>query len=210
MPITFYALNRFFSSFTLTNTGRDILLFAELLVGLVILTTNNILSASIISREGDSIYFLKTNPQSVVKHIWVKLFLIYINTIFVIIISLILNISYGSNIGSSGDDFEIILMHLIFFFVAIIHAIWSAESDITSPDNVDYKQTGLLDNNKNVLISIKKGIFMSVSILAIFLILKAITSIFIAMIIMLVILLVLLVVKIFTINLKTSVYLRWK
>lgn len=210
MPITFYALNRFFSSFTLTNTGRDILLFAELLVGLIILTTNNILSASIISREGDSIYFLKTNPQSVVKHIWVKLFLIYINTIFVIIISLILNISYGSNIGSSGDDFEIILMHVIFLLVAIIHAIWSAESDIISPDNIDYKQTGLLDNNKNVLISIKKGIFMSVSILAIFLIIKAVTSIFIAMIIMLVILLVLLVVKVFTINLKTSVYLRWK
>lgn len=204
MPLLFYFLNRLFKTLTLSPYGHGIVFFAQIFLGLLLLTTANIMASTVITRDGGASYLLKTSPRDVRYLVLAKLGIIFTLSFVIIVFSLFLNFRIG--LFSLA---ETILMHLLFLVGTFIHIIWSAEFDIKDPLDDEYQETGVLDENKNVTRSIGLGIIFSIIVSAFVILFYKqlnVTGLMIAIGILMVFLVYRIVLAFFKIN----VYIRWQ
>ena len=203
MPLIFYFLNSFFKLVVLTSLGRQLVYLGEMAMGVLLLTSGNFLAATIISREEQNIYFLKTNPQNIFSIILGKLTIPFIINLGVIITNLVLN-----DITSVFFLTENIALHIIFLLAILIHSAWVAEIDIEMPDQETYKDSDNIGDNKNIFKAIFVGILLAViiTLFSFILINKGAQLIFTVLI---PILTLFLGYRICMLIIKTKVYLRW-
>ena len=205
MPLLFYFLNKFFFLMNLSKYGQKVVLLSQIFLGLLILTSANIMASTIISREGSSAYLLKSSPRNVINLVLAKLFIIFIISFLIITFSLFLNFKTGL-----WGLKETIMMHLIFLLGTTIHIIWAAEFDIFKSYDKEYAETEVLENNKNIARSVSLGIIFSLSV-------AFITRTFsnfhklreVYLFITVGLLVVLLIYRITMLILKTNTYIRW-
>ena len=203
MPLIFYFLNSFFKLVILTSLGRNIVFLGELGMGLLLLTSGNFLAATIISREEQNMYMLKTNPQNIFSVISSKLTIPLVINIGVIITNFILNDITGVFLMKDN-----LALHLIFLLGILIHTIWVAEQDIESPDEETYKDSDNIQDNKNIYKAIFIGIIITTLITVLAYLFKQINEVMIFSVLM-PLLLIFLGLRITFLVIKTKVFLRW-
>lgn len=203
MPLIFYFLNSFFKLVILTSLGRNIVFLGELGMGLLLLTSGNFLAATIISREEQNMYMLKTNPRNIFSVISSKLTIPLVINIGVIITNFILNDITGVFLMEDN-----LALHLIFLLGILIHTIWVAEQDIESPDEETYKDSDNIQDNKNIYKAIFIGIIITTLITVLAYLFKQINEVMIFSVLM-PLLLIFLGLRITFLVIKTKVFLRW-
>lgn len=205
MPLLFYFLNKFFFLMNLSQYGQKVVLLSQVFLGLLILTSANVMASTIITREGSSAYLLKSSPRNVINLILAKLFIIFLISFSIITFSLFLNFRTGL-----WGLKETLMMHIIFLIGTTIHIIWAAEFDIFKSYDREYAETEVLENNKNIARSISLGIIFS---LAVVFLTRTLSNIYklkeIYLYITAGLLFILLIYRMTLIVLKTNTYIRW-
>ena len=156
LPISHFFLSYLFKSFNLSGRGIRLTTTVMLLIGLLIVTTSNHLSASIITREGDEFYLTKVIPTDIKKLIAAKLTINFGLVFFTILFDLVMLLFI-----KQMPTMTIIKLTGILLIVAFVHIVWSAEIDILNPEHKMYGELKTLDYSKNIQTSMAIGITLS-------------------------------------------------
>lgn len=144
LPISVLLLNKIYAAMNTRLAGQQMAIVFNILIILVVLLSTNYVFASIYSKEGNSIYIVKTSPTGYFKLLVPKL----IFNMFVSILSLIVTFIIYGNMTSMPTT-QILLFFFSVLFVYIAHALWSAELDFMNPQNRQYATTGSNVSNPN-------------------------------------------------------------
>jgi len=129
---------------------------------LIIILSNNVNMSSVLSKEGNAYYHLKTSPIKLKLVIMSKLFLNVIFSVASIITTSIIFFNF-SKIGFWNSMF----VCLIVIFVYLGHLLWSMETDILNPKYKNYNNGISYVVNPNESFSIFLAFFISLIIFGI-------------------------------------------
>ena len=116
----------------------------NVLILLLISTSQNAVLASVYSREGNARYIIKTRPVSYANSVVAKLAVSLAATSLSVALSVI---AYKSVTGASAVDSA--LLCFIGIFVNVAYIFWSAELDIMNPQSRQYSTVGVSFDNPN-------------------------------------------------------------
>jgi hypothetical protein len=155
-PFLMYVMSSIFSAINTSITGNSLVIGFNIIIGLVISTAGNTISATALSVEGEEFATLKTAPTNTYKISWAK---ILVNIIF-------------SNLGVLMGMIVIIFfakiefVNIILLFIALVllntgHIFKSFQIDLLNPQFLSYATTGNVNNNPNVAKSMVAGIILA-------------------------------------------------
>ena len=157
LPFLIYIVNLIFLSLKMSIFGFRIALGMNLLIGLMLLMSGNIMSATALSREGSEFYLLKTVPAHLQNIAWAKLTInIIISTIFIIVACFALYFTHVYPLSS------IFGLGIIYFFVNTAHIFWSFELDLMNPKFKEFAGNQAIDDNPNATKSIIIGAALAI------------------------------------------------
>ena len=133
MPLALYLLNKIFANMDTRYVGDAIAVAINYLIILLILLSNNVKAASILSSEGDTIYHMKVNPSSFRAALLAKLTISYVLSL----ISTVMTCAIVGSISKMGF-LPSFLMCLSIILVNTAHVLWSIDMDIMNPQYKRY------------------------------------------------------------------------
>ncbi len=158
-PFLIYIMNTIFSAINTNPLGDTLIIVFNLIIGLLLATAGNTLSATALSVEGNEFALLKTAPSQTYKVAWAKItFNMILSTLGLLLgcltYSLLTQVSIGSAIG--------------FTFVMVLfntaHIFQSFQFDILNPRLNDFAQTGNANDNPNIGRSLFSGVLIAVGV----------------------------------------------
>lgn len=158
-PFLIYVMNTIFSKINTNPLGDTLIIVFNLVIGLLLATASNTISATAISVEGEEFALLKTAPSQTYKVAWAKItFNMIISTIGVLLgcltYALITQVDVWSAIG--------------FTFVMLLfntaHIFWSFQLDILNPRLNEFAQTGNANDSPNIGRSLLAGVLIAICV----------------------------------------------
>ncbi len=155
-PFLMYIMNYIFNIINTNPLGDSLIIGFNIMIGLVLLTANNTMSATAISNEGEQFVLLKTSPGKNYMIVYSKML---INIIF----------STGAILAGLGAILAVtqvgltnlILTLVLFFIVNTAHIFGSFQIDILNPSLREYAKSGDTSTNPNAGKSILQGLLLS-------------------------------------------------
>lgn len=159
LPFALYIVNQFLDAIKTSNLGNMLIITINIIIGLMLLTASNTMSATAISSEGSEFGLVKTAPSKTNSITWAKLSINFALSLLAIVATSIIlatttSISYQS----------ILVMTFIFITVNSAHMLWAYQLDLLNPKLTEYAQTGTFHDNQNISKSILIGFVISVII----------------------------------------------
>ncbi len=144
LPVAILFLNKTFVAMNTRLAGQHMAVAFNVLILLLISTSQNSVLASVYSREGNARYIIKTRPVSYANSVVAKLAVSLAATSLSVALSVI---AYKSVTGASAVDSA--LLCFIGIFVNVAYIFWSAELDIMNPQSRQYSTVGVSFDNPN-------------------------------------------------------------
>ena len=144
LPISILLLNKIYSAMNTRLLGQQMATIFNMVIILIVLLSTNYVFASIYSKEGNSIYIVKTSPTGYFKLLVPKLAF----NAFVSILSLVTTFVIFGTMTNMPTG-QLILFFFSVLFIYLAHVLWSAELDFMNPQNRQYATTGSNVNNPN-------------------------------------------------------------
>lgn len=143
MPIAILLLNKIYNAMDTRLQGAYMTIMFNILVIMLILLSSSVTMASVYSRDGNSAYLSKTNPQPYFNSLIVRL----IPNAVLMTISLIVTVVVLKDHASSFINPTLLFFCLESFYLG--HLLWSAELDLMNPQIEQYAETGTHTYNPN-------------------------------------------------------------
>lgn len=156
VPFAFYLLNQFLSAINTSLLGNNIVLAINVVVGLLLLTASNTISATAISSEGSEFSLLKTAPSKTSSITWAKLTINFTLSLIAIIMSSII-----LNLTTSISTTNIIIIFYVLLTINTAHMFWAFQLDLLNPRLNEYATTGSHHDNPNISKSILNGLILA-------------------------------------------------
>ena len=144
LPIALFLSNNIYAAMNTRLLGQYMTFAFNLLIVLLIVTSNNVKMASIYSREGASSYLMKTAPG----HQLIFLLSKVIVDVVLVILSLITTLVIVQLVNPMPIE-NIILFFATVTFVYLAHLAMSVELDIMHPQTQHYTNSEENDSNPN-------------------------------------------------------------
>lgn len=155
-PIAVLTLNKIYGAINTALFGTHLTVAFNILIIMLFVLSHNISASSVYSRDGESLYMLKTLPSR--PHILLLSRLGYYTVSTTILLSVVLGIYFGFA-GLVWTD--AVLMYLTMLMYAFIHILVSAEIDFLHPQSALFRTEGLASKNPNEVKSILLTFAMS-------------------------------------------------
>lgn len=155
-PFLMYIMNYIFSIINTNPLGDSLIVGFNIMIGLVLLTANNTMSATAISNEGEQFVLLKTSPGKNYMIVYSKMVINLVFSTFAILMGLgaILAIA---QVGIAN----LLLTLLLFLIVNTAHIFASFQLDVLKPSLREHAKTGDSNANPNAGKSILQGLLIS-------------------------------------------------
>lgn len=144
LPVATFFLNKTFVAMNTRLAGQHMAVAFNVLLMLLISTSQNSVLASVYSREGNARYIIKTRPVSYANSVVAKL---YVNLVATTLSVVLATVGFANVTGTSVTDS--VLLAVIVVFVNIAYIFWSAELDIMNPQSRQYSTVGVSFDNPN-------------------------------------------------------------
>ncbi len=155
-PIAVLTLNKIYAAINTALFGTHLTVAFNILIILLFVLSHNISASSVYSRDGESLYMLKTLPSR--PHLLLLSRLGYYAVTTIVLLSVIFGV-YLSFAGLAWTD--AVLMFLAILMYAFIHILASAEIDFLHPQSALFRTEGLASKNPNEVKSILLAFGMS-------------------------------------------------
>lgn len=155
-PIAVLTLNKIYAAINTALFGAYLTVAFNILIIMLFVSSHNISASSVYSRDGESLYMLKTMPARPFNLLISRLGYYMLSTLVVLSAVLGVFLSFAS-IGA----LEAVFMFLTLLMYAYIHIIVSAEIDFMHPQSALYRTEGLASKNPNETKSILLAFVMS-------------------------------------------------
>lgn len=165
MPIIVFCYDSFIIQISVSQAGEMMILGSHVLTFSIVAILSNVMSASAISREGASFYYMKIVPKSYYMQIGAKLAVNIILSSIAIFITGIISLFYF-------EWWKAILSMICVWFTCIGHACYSLDLDIKSPELKWFGYGEMSSINKNTTKSLVMGLLLAL-VIGLFVILTA-------------------------------------
>lgn len=155
-PIAVLTLNKIYAAINTALFGTNLTIAFNILIILLFVLSHNVSASSVYSRDGESLYMLKTLPDRP-QNLLLSRLGYYATTTFVLI-GVVLAIFFSF---TSMAWIDAVLMFLTIVMYAYIHILVSAEIDFMHPQSALYRTEGLASKNPNETKSILLAFVMS-------------------------------------------------
>jgi ABC-2 type transport system permease protein len=164
-PFLMYVINSIFSAINTSIAGDSLVIGFNIIIGLVISTAGNTISATALSTEGEEFATLKTAPTNTYKISWAKILVNIIFSNLGILMGMVVLLFFAKI-----QTINILLLFIALIFLNTGHIFKSFQIDLLNPQFLSYATTGNVNNNTNVAKSMIVGIILAVvfGIIAIF------------------------------------------
>ncbi len=156
LPIAVYLLNKTYSAMNTRLSGQYMTVGFTLLVALLIVTSENVSYASVLSADGNARPIAKTQP--IIPQISITARLIV--RLIVMIVSTTTAMSLWQKVTHLGTA-NVVLAGLAIVFAGTAHLFWSVEMDVMNPQHDQFATVGTAYNNPNERNSTIYGFVMS-------------------------------------------------
>lgn len=126
MPFIVFSYDKLLMGLTVNQAGVNMIAGAHLMIVAIMAMLSNIVSASAVSREGNSFYITKVIPQNYFLQMFAKMAFNAIFTVSALIVTMIISMFIY-------PIWQVILGTVAVIFAAIGHIAWSIDMDIKSP-----------------------------------------------------------------------------
>lgn len=157
MPVALYIINGILDAISTSGLGDSLVIAINILIGLLLLTASNTLSATALTSEGSEFALIKTVPQNTYSLLWAKFTINFVLSLITIVLTTIM-----LGVFTGIKTHLIIITFLVWLLVNTAHMIWSFQLDLLNPKFVEYGQTGSMHDNPNVSKSILIGIVTAI------------------------------------------------
>lgn len=148
-PIGVFTLNKIYAAINTALFGAYLTIAFNVLIILLFVLSHNISASSVYSRDGESLYMLKTMPKKPVNLLFSRLGYYMIST--TVLLSIVLSIFIHFSALSWLDA---VFMFLALLMYAFTHIVVSAEIDFLHPRSNLYRTEGQASKNPNEIKSI--------------------------------------------------------
>ena len=143
-PILILTLDKIYAAINTALFGTNLTIAFNILIILLFVLSHNISASSVFSRDGESLYMLKTLPKSPINLLFSRLGYYAISS--AILITMMLSIFWSF---TSVSWFDAILMFLSILMYALTHIVISAEIDFLHPRMAMFRTEGKASKNPN-------------------------------------------------------------
>ena len=143
-PILILTLDKIYAAINTALFGTNLTIAFNILIILLFVLSHNISASSVFSRDGESLYMLKTMPKSPINLLFSRLGYYAISS--AILITMMLSIFWSF---TSVNWFDAILMFLSILMYALTHIVISAEIDFLHPRMAMFRTEGKASKNPN-------------------------------------------------------------
>ena len=144
LPIAVYFLNKTYAAMNTALTGQYMTVGFSMLVCLLIVTSDNVVYASVYSVDGAARPIAKTQPLNPRISLTVRL----VPRAAVIFVSTVVAACLWQSVAGF-TAYETMMLAFTVMFVGWAHLLWSAEMDIMRPQHDQYATVGLSFDNPN-------------------------------------------------------------
>lgn len=155
-PVLLYVINTIFSAINTSALGDRLIITFNMVIGLVLLTSNNTSCATAISREGLEFQVLKTAPSNTSRIIIAKILAQSICTFFAIVLGFVVLKSV-----TLIDNLQLLMLCAVYFLISYGHMLGALQYDVIYPKINDYAQTGDINKNKSLSKTMLSGVLIS-------------------------------------------------
>jgi hypothetical protein len=156
LPFTIYFMDRIFASMNTRLVGSQMVLTFNLLISLLIILSNNVMLASVFSKEGVAATKMKITPTNFSQVILGKILIPLILSLISLIATMII-----MGLGSKTSLSTVFFFFFIIAFIFLGHMLWSVELDLVSPEYRQYYNGDHNGINKNEVMSFLIGVITS-------------------------------------------------
>ena len=143
-PIALLTLDKIYAAINTALLGTNLTIAFNILIILLFVLSHNISASSVFSRDGESLYMLKTMPKRPINLLFSRLG--YYALTSAILTAMLLSIFW---IFTSISWLDAIFMFLSIFMYALTHIVVSAEIDFLNPKMALYRTEGKASKNPN-------------------------------------------------------------
>lgn len=155
-------LNKIYAAINTALFGAYLTIAFNILIIMLFITSHNVSASSVYSRDGESLYMLKSMPSNPYRLLFSRL------GYYMVVTLVLLSAMLGIFIGFSALSFtDCVLMFLTMLIYAYIHIVISAEMDFLHPCASMYRTEGVASKNPNESKSIILGFAMSLVLFAV-------------------------------------------
>ncbi len=154
MPVIVACYDSFILQISVGTAGATMILGSHILTFGIVAMLSNLMSATTISREGASFYYMKIVPNNFYKQIWAKLCLNLILTSLAILVTSVVSLFYF-------EWYKVLLSSLVVWLGAVGHACYSLDLDVKEPNLKWYGFGEMNVVSKNATKSIIMGLIVA-------------------------------------------------
>lgn len=155
-PVLLYVINTIFSAINTSVLGDRLIITFNMVIGLVLLTSNNTSCATAITREGLEFQVLKTAPSNTSRIIIAKILAQAICTFLAIVLGFIVLRSV-----TLIDNLQLLMLCAVYLLIAYGHMFGALQYDIIYPKINEFSQTGDISKNKSLSKTMLSGVLIS-------------------------------------------------
>lgn len=145
-PIAVLTLNKLYAAINTALFGAYLTIAFNVLIILLFVLSHNISAGSVYSRDGESLYMLKTMPKQSINLLFSRL------GYYMITSTILLGVTSAMFlIFAPMSWIDATLMFLSLLMMVFVHIIVSAEMDFLHPQSALYRTEGLASKNPNEL-----------------------------------------------------------
>ncbi len=156
MPFALYLINSIMDAIAVSGLGASMKIAINILVGLLLLTASNTMSATAITSEGSEFVLIKTAPSKTSNLCWAKLLINFTFSLMAIIVSCIVIVT-----TTGIPAIHVLIIFFILLLINTSHIFWTFQLDLLNPRLNDYAATGNILDNPNVSKSILFGLLLA-------------------------------------------------
>ncbi|MCD8295814.1 MAG: hypothetical protein LUE27_11340 [Clostridia bacterium] len=156
IPCVTVLINTVYSAIATRTLGDYMIVAFNVMIVLLLVTSSNVWTASIYSRDGESLPLRSAMPQKPFPMLFSRLMYSFTATLLMVIPSCVIFMIMGNVSTLDG-----ILLAIFMLLVCFGHIMWSAEMDFTHPRIEAFKTSGAAATNPNEAKSIVLSFILS-------------------------------------------------